>query len=97
MGLVAGLLAGDLAALNFSVGNSISSSAVAFAFPDAPPFRAHARSPVVLPNAQRGAGAGHLAREYYAGLVRGFGDLLAPLADVKRGPTGSLCAPRGSP
>ena len=80
--MVAGLLASDVTRLaNFSI--AVQCNWGTFAFPDAEPFASHARSLVVLHNVLRShLSLGHLAREWNAGLVRGFGSLRAPLADV---------------
>ena len=66
---------------NFSI--TVICNRGVFAFPNEEPFITYARSLLVLHNDMRShLSRGHLARDWNTGLVRGFGSLLRPLADV---------------
>lgn len=79
--LVAQLLDSDLRYLSFEI--TVISNWGHFTFPDAPPFANFEDSLSVIHNTIRSPRSwGHLAREWNAALMHGFGDLTNPRSDV---------------
>ena len=78
--LVAQLLSSDLVFLTFEI--TVISNWGHFTFPDAPPFSTWADSLSVIHNTIRSPRSwGHLAREWNAALMHGFGNLDKPQSD----------------
>ena len=94
--LVHTLLESDLPSMTFEI--TIICNWGTFVFPPEPPFSTHVGSLSVISNAIRSSASwGHLAREWNAALLHGFGSLRAPQSDVVVMMHGDAVLPPGMP